>query len=185
MIFNFRVISDEEDNFRREIQIDADATFLELKNAICDSVGYDKNQMCSFFICADDWEKKSEITLEDMGADGDEDIYLMEDTILSDMIEDEGQKLMFTFDYFSDRSFFIEMRDIITGRKLKDPVCTMSRGEAPRQMTDLDDLEASIPVKGAAASTSIEDYDEEFYGSDSYNMDELEAEGYSDMELEP
>ncbi len=45
MIFNFRIVSDEVDNFRREIQIDADATFLDLKNAICESVAYDKNQV--------------------------------------------------------------------------------------------------------------------------------------------
>ena len=29
MIFNFRLVSDEVDNFRREISIDADATFLD------------------------------------------------------------------------------------------------------------------------------------------------------------
>ncbi|MDE6074381.1 MAG: hypothetical protein K2F80_07265 [Muribaculaceae bacterium] len=53
MIYNFRMVSDEVPNFRREIQIDADATFADLKNAICDAVGYDKNQMSSFFICAE------------------------------------------------------------------------------------------------------------------------------------
>ena len=42
MIFNFRIVSDRSDNFKPEIQIDADATFLDLRNAICDSVGYDK-----------------------------------------------------------------------------------------------------------------------------------------------
>ena len=50
MVFNFRIVSDEVDNFRREIQIDADATFLDFKNAICDSVNFGKNQMCSFFL---------------------------------------------------------------------------------------------------------------------------------------
>ena len=50
MIFNFRIVSDEADNFKREIQIDADATFLDLRNAICDSVGYDKGQFFSFFL---------------------------------------------------------------------------------------------------------------------------------------
>ncbi len=63
MIYNFRVVSDEVDNFRRDIQIDADASFLDLRNAIYDSVGYDKNQMCSFFICDSRLEKESEITL--------------------------------------------------------------------------------------------------------------------------
>lgn len=63
MIFNFRLVSDEVDNFRREINIDADATFLDLRNAICDSVGYDKNQMCSFFLCDNNWEKGKETHL--------------------------------------------------------------------------------------------------------------------------
>ena len=40
------------------IQIDAEATFLDLKNAICDAVNYDKNQMSSFFICDKSWEKE-------------------------------------------------------------------------------------------------------------------------------
>ena len=63
MIFNFRIVSDEAENFKREIQIDADATFLDLKNAICDSVAFDKNQMCSFFMCDDRWEKRKKSRL--------------------------------------------------------------------------------------------------------------------------
>ena len=31
MIFNFRIVSDEVDNFKREIKIDADATFWILR----------------------------------------------------------------------------------------------------------------------------------------------------------
>ena len=46
--------------------------------------------MCSFFICDQDWEREREITLEDMGLDASEDAYIMEDTILSDEIEDDG-----------------------------------------------------------------------------------------------
>ena len=122
MIFNFRLVSDEVDNFRREISIDADATFLDLRNAICDSVDYDKNQMCSFFICDDNWEKGKEITLEDMGSESDEDVYLMDETILSDYIDD-GQRLIFVFDYMTDRCFFIEMKKSVPGKNLKDPVC--------------------------------------------------------------
>ena len=63
MIYKFRIVSDEVDNFRREIQIDAESTFLDFKNAICESVGFDKNQMSSFFICDNSWEKEKEITM--------------------------------------------------------------------------------------------------------------------------
>jgi hypothetical protein len=180
MIYNFRVVSDEVDNFKREIQIDADATFLDLKNAICDSVNFDKNQMCSFFLCESNWEKTKEITMEDMGSDSDQDVYLMEETILSDYIEDEGQRLMFTFDYLTDRSLFIEMKEIITGKKLKDPLCTLSKGNPPAQNVDFDEFEAKNEIKAA----SIDDIDEDFYGSDSYNDDEFDMEGFDEMTLE-
>ena len=172
MIYNFRIVSDEVDNFRREIQIDADMTFADLKNVICDSVGYDKNQMCSFFLCDNNWDKEREITLEDMGSDSAEDVYLMDDTILSDFIEDEGQRLMFTFDYMTDRSFYIEMKEMITGRTLKDPLCTLSRGVPPAQVIDLDEFDAKADAK-AAAMAAGDDMDEDFYGSDGYNEDEF------------
>ena len=121
MVYKFRLLSDEVNNFKREITIDASATFQDLKNAICDSTGYDKNQLCSFFICDDNWEKEKEITLEDMGADSSEDFWLMEDTVLEDMIEDEGQKLLFVFDYLTERAFFMEMAEYVPGRNLKTP----------------------------------------------------------------
>ena len=54
MVFRFLILSDEVDDFKREIKIDSEATFLDLYNAIMDSVGYTKDQMCSFFMCDDD-----------------------------------------------------------------------------------------------------------------------------------
>lgn len=180
MIFNFRIVSDEVDNFRREIQIDADASFLDLKNAICESVGYDKNQMSSFFICDDRWEKEKEITLEDMGSDSSQEVYLMEDSILADFIDDEGQRLMFTFDYMTDRSFFIEMKELQTGRSLKDAVCSLSLGKAPAQNVDLDEFEEKAAAKAKAAAVA-DDMGEDFYGSDQYNDDEFDVAGFDEM----
>ena len=66
MIYKFRIVSDEVDNFKLEIAIDSDDTFLRLRNAILDAVGYTKDQFDSFFICGDDWTKEKEITLTEM-----------------------------------------------------------------------------------------------------------------------
>ena len=74
MVYRFKIVSDEVDNFCREIEIDSDANFLELRNAILDSVGYTKDEMSSFFLCDEAWQKCEEITLEDMGSSSDEDI---------------------------------------------------------------------------------------------------------------
>ena len=58
MIYRFLILSDEVDNFSREITIDSEATFLDLQNVILDSVNYTKDQITSFFICDEDWGKK-------------------------------------------------------------------------------------------------------------------------------
>lgn len=182
MIFKFRIVSDEVANFKREIDIDATSTFLDLKNAICDCVGYDKNQMSSFFLCNDDWEKNREITLEDMDVDSDQDVYLMDECVLSDNLDDEGQKLLFDFDYMTDRNLYMELREIITGRVLKDPVCTLSLGQAPPQFVDIEEFTDKIDAKAAkAAAADLEDLDAEFYGSDEYDPEEFEAEGFDEM----
>lgn len=181
MIFKFRIVSDEVNNFKREISIDGTATFEDLKNAICDSVQYDKNQMCSFFLCNDDWEKTKEITLEDMDTDDDQDVWLMDECVLSDYLDDEGQKLLFTFDYMTDRSMAMELTEVVTGRVLKDPVCTLSIGNAPAQNVDFDLFTSELDAKTANTTAAIDDLDEDFYGSDEYNEDEFDAEGFGEM----
>lgn len=182
MVYKFRIVSDEVDNFRREIEIDADSTFLSLRNAICEAVGYDKNQMSSFFICDNDWEKDVEITLEDMGTDSSEDVYLMEDSVISDFVEDEGQRLLYVFDYMTDRCFFMEMVDSEPGKTLLDPLCSVARGKAPVQTMDLDEFEEKSSAKTVATPTDI---DEEFYGESDYNPDEFDPEGFDEMTFEP
>ena len=181
MVFNFRIVSDEVDNFRREIKIDADMTFLDLRNAICDAVNFDKHQMCSFFLCDSNWEKEKEITLEDMDVDSDQDVWLMDETILSDYLEDEGQRMIFVFDYMTDRAFFIELKEIITGKKLIDTVCTCSMWTPPPQTIDFAEYEAKAEAKLASIT---EDLDEEFYGSDEFSQDEFDAEGFDEMTFE-
>lgn len=179
MIYKFRLVSDEVDNFKREIAIDADASFLSLRNAICESVGYDKGQMNSFFLCDNGWEKGKEITLEDMGSDSSEDVYLMDESIISDFIEDEGQRLIFVFDYLTDRAFFMELKKTEPGKHLQDPLCTLSLGQAPAQFVDIDEFDAKIDAKTASAAAT--DIDEDFYGSDEYTPDEFDAAGFDEM----
>ena len=178
MIFNFRIVSDEVDNFKREIQIDSTATFLDLKKAICKSVGYDTTQMSSFFLCDRNWEKEKEITFEDMDTDDDQEVFLMDESPLDEFIEDEGQKLLYVFDYLTERAFFIEMTEMVPGTSLREPLCTLAMGNAPAEAVDLDEFDAKIDAKAASVATDI---DEDFYGEDSFNEDEFDAEGFDEM----
>lgn len=169
MIFRFLILSDEADDFKREIIIDSEATFLDLHNCILDSVGYTKDQMSSFFICEDDWSKKTEITLVEMDTVSEVDNYIMQDTVLEDLLEDEGQKLLYVFDYMTERAFFMELREIITGKDIDAAKCTLKEGLPPAQVMSFDEFE----TKG----NNLE-IDENFYGDESFDIDEIDKEGF-------
>lgn len=179
MVYKFKLVSDEVTNFAREIEIDSESTFLQLRNIILDSVNYNKDELDSFFICDDDWTRHEEITLEDMGSSSDQDVWLMDDTPLSEFLEEEGQNLMFMFDYMTERSFYMELKEIVPGRSLLDPICTLQRGNAPKQETDL----AELDIATAATPGLKDDLDDDFYGDSEFNDDEI-ANLSDDIEFE-
>lgn len=181
MVYRFKLVSDEVTNFCREIEIDASDSFLQLRNVILESVGYSKEDMSSFFLCDDDWERREEITLEDMGGgSSDRDLWIMEDTPLDELIEEEGQKLSFVFDYMTERSFFLELKEEKVGSHLSAPICTMKRGNPPAQRVDLDEFMGRIDEAARqTAGRDPLDTDVEFYGTSDYDPDEL-PEGYDD-----
>ena len=169
MVFRFLNLPDEVDDFKREIKIDSEATFLDLYNAIMDSVGYTKDQMCSFFICDDDWEKGKEVTLEEMDDNPEIDSWVMKDTAISELVEDEKQKLLYVFDYITERCFFIELSEIITGKGMNGAKCTKKSGDAPKQTVDFEEM--------TAAGGSL-DLDENFYGDQDFDMEDFDQEGF-------
>ena len=173
MVYKFRLLSDEVEDFRRDIEIDSDATFLDLHNAILESVNYPDDQMTSFFICNDRWVKELEITLEDMGGMSEDESYVMAETVIGDIIEEEKQKLVYVFDPLGDRMFYMELSKIEFGKDVDQATCTKSAGDAPAQLLNFDELMSKAPIVEAS-----DDFNEDFYGSDSYNEDDLDPEGY-------
>ncbi|MDR0825613.1 MAG: hypothetical protein LBN74_11000 [Prevotella sp.] len=176
MIYRFLILSDEVDTFKREIQISAQATFFDFQQAITDATGYDAKQLYTFYICGNDWSKETEITQIEMDTSSEEDCYTMDKTLLEDLLEEERQKLLFVFDQLSDRVFFIELREIITGKDIDKPLCSKSVGDPPVQFIDYD-----TAIKG----TNL-DLDEDFYGDDEYDdeeLDDLEKGSFDDDPL--
>lgn len=174
MVYKFRFLSDEVEDFRRDIEIDSDATFFELHKAILESTGYPDDQMTSFFICNDQWIKEIEITREDMGGMSEEENYIMEETRIGDLVEEAKQKLMYLFDPLGDRVFYIELSKIEYHKNLDEAVCTRSVGDAPPQTLDFEELMSKNPVVG-----SDDEFSEDFYGSDDYNDDDIDPDGFN------
>ncbi|NDV46782.1 hypothetical protein D0T49_06950 [Paludibacter sp. 221] len=170
MVYKFTILSDEVDDFVRVINIDAEATFFDLHEAILDSVNYTKDQMTSFFLCSDDWEREQEITLIEMDTDSEYDNLVMDSTVLEDYITDEKQKLQYVFDIVSDRAFFIELGEIATGKNLDKAKCTVKDGDAPEQMYS-DNIQTI---------TSKVLLDDSFYGDEDFDISELDDEGFGE-----
>lgn len=81
----------------------------------------------------------------------------------------EKQKLIYIFDYLSERMFFIELSEIITGKSLKEAVCTKKEGKAPKQIMDFDEM--------VETKTSL-DLDETFYGDEAFDLEDFDPEGF-------
>ncbi|MDR0833632.1 MAG: hypothetical protein LBN93_05530 [Candidatus Symbiothrix sp.] len=174
MIYRFILVSDEVDDFRRDITIDSDATFLTLHEAILDAVNYEKDQITSFFICNDDWEKQTEITLIDMGSDFEEDSYIMESTCLSELLDEELQKLLYVFEPLTDRCFFMELKEIIPGNNQDQPQVVKSEGNPPKQSSPEETLDfAKIATTPLPTADDLLDDGLDFDDEVGFNEDEL------------
>ena len=179
MIYRFKIMSEESDSFRRDIEIDPEASFLTLRDAILSSVGFAKDEINTFYICDDDWKRLDEVAMEDFGTSSDKDLWLMADTSISELIEDEGQKLEFIFDGFTERSFIMELKEIKTGKSLEKPQCICSEGKPPMQHVDMDEFEKTVAQKAADISREL---DIDFYGDSEFSEDEL-GEGFDDLKF--
>lgn len=174
MVYKFTLLSDETDDFVRIITIDSEATFLDLHHVILDSVKYEKNLVTTFFICTDGWEKGQEVTLIEMESSSEYDNMVMEDTKLEDLISDEKQKLLYVFDLMTERSFFMELTEIIPGIRMSKAECVLSKGQPPVQTLSEDEMLGGSKLN----------IDESFYGDEDFDLDELDEEGFGDMNFD-
>jgi len=171
MIYKLRVVSDEIELFARNIEIDATSSFLQLHEAIQASVKYDSTQLASFYIGDKDWTRGQQITLLDM-SDSEDDTLLMSDETLSDHLKKANDNLVYVFDFFNDRAFYVTLADI----KENDPKATYpfssgAIGEAPEQVAIGD------------FSVDFADLDYEDSTGEEFDLDEFnEHHGFGDDE---
>ena len=135
MIYLFRIISDEDQDFCRDLVIDGSDTFLDFHHTLQENLGYDPSQLASFFITNEVWEKQQEITLIDMMQDPNLPVVIMDQVTLDEQITEVSQRMIYLFDFFSDRAFFIELLEKSDQTSSKDtPFIGYAKGEAPPQL---------------------------------------------------
>jgi hypothetical protein len=138
MIIKYRIVSGENDEFVRDIEIYSDNTFYDLHLAIQAACDYDPSLITTFFLSNDLWDKVQEIILEKIDEESQSNLFLMKETKLNSFLPEVGQRYIYIFDFFSVRSFFIEIVNIREKTredlKLEFPICTLSKSQAPSQV---------------------------------------------------
>ena len=135
MVLKFRLISNEQDDFIRDFEILDKQTFFNLHIAIQDNLHFDKSQIASFFICGNEWEKELEITLFELTEEENAVVLVMDSTVVGEHVSRIHDKLLYVFDVFNERMFFIELAgtsDPVPGRKY--PFCSFEQGHIPQQI---------------------------------------------------
>lgn len=164
MIFTFRFISDEEESFILDININHDQTFEELHNKIQETLDFDPSLMASFFSSNDKWEKLQEVTQMPMG--DDTDVMMMGDTKIGELFSEKNQRILYIFDYFAERLFFGSLtRHINAPSPVTLPSISRFEGKAPEQISAGNSLDEDI-------SANFDSYDPE---DDALNGEENES----------
>lgn len=145
MIFTYRLLSDEVEDFVRDIQIPFDATLFDFHKFIMSSLKYNPCENASFFESDSEWEKLREYTLFDMGAedvdiDEDDDIeppVPMETVKLGQATPNKFDRLIYVFDMFNERQFYVELLSASAVESgVKYPRVVAAEGDAPVQLAE-------------------------------------------------
>ena len=106
------------------------------------------------------------------------DNMVMNETRLSDLIEEVGQRLIYVFDPMFERYFFGSLKEIKPG-SMNGVECVESKGKAPKQ------LKSEDPLAGLGGSKGGDDdfmFDDEF--KDEYDMGDIDMEGFQDLSFD-
>ena len=167
MIYRFRVIldNDTEDDIFRDLEIRETDTLEDLHNIIAQSFGFDGTEMASFYKSDDNWNQGEEYSLFNL-SEGDEEVKLMNETIINEVIHEIETKMIYIYDFLNMWTFFVELAEIVDETSSVDyPNLLFSLGQIPDE----------APEKAFLA----EDFEEfnEF-------EDDLDVDDYSDLDFD-
>ncbi len=165
MVFKFRMLSDENDAFARDYEVMYDTTLLDLHHYICTDLGYDEDGMTSFFTSNSQWERLREFTLMDMGEVSEDAALPMESVTLGQVIHKNRDRLIYLFDMFGNRAYYLEL----TGAMEADPSVEYPRTTlANGTPADQYDPNAIPEDGGSIFDDAMGDFND-FLGDDAYD----------------
>tara|TARA_Y100000385_G_C13079164_1_gene632982 strand:- start:941 stop:1447 length:507 start_codon:yes stop_codon:yes gene_type:complete len=160
MIYRFRAILDHEskEDIFRDIEIRKTDTLEDLFNVLTQSFGFDGSEMASFYVSNDEWHQGQEIALFDMGEN--DDIRLMNETIIEDVVDENQTKLIFVYDFLNMWTFLVELGEIVEEAQGTDyPNLMFVYGQVPSEAPEKQ-FEADQSLEDQDGNYKLDDYDE-------------------------
>jgi hypothetical protein len=184
-IYRFRVLIDHESEAFRDIEIGSEQTFLDLHNAIKDAFAFIGQEMASFYVSDEAWDKGPEIPLADLGFAEEGDVpALMDQVYISDHIRSTAQRFIYAYDFLHMWMFMVELihaGDPEAG--VQYPRVVMSMGTAPDEHSKEDDLTAGIlPDDPYAIGDEQHAYDEEEEWGDEEGGEDHDEFGHGNID---
>lgn len=167
----FRVLLDSEKDQEifRDISINEEDNFESLYRTILNAFNFEGQEIGSFFMSNDEWDKGHEISLMDMSySDEDQEITsVMSEAKLADFMEAPDQKIILVYDFLRMWIFLIELQEH-TEEALDKPKVDLAVGIAPPEDSKMIQDDAFY---GDEDEDDMNDFDEDF------------GEGYDDEDL--
>ena len=178
----FRVLLDSEKDAEifRDILIRDTDHFESFYNAIVNAFRFEGDQMASFYVSNDQWDKGHEISLMDMTYDDDSvdsPAAVMKNAVIKDFLEEPDQKFILVYDFMRMWIFLIELIGY-EKEGPETPQVLMSVGMAPpedsRSAADNDQLFAGDADEEEEDEFGFDEFDDEYGDDDLAGYDEYE-----------
>ncbi len=183
--YKFRVLIDSEkqEEIFRDIWISGSSNFESFYNTIIKSFGFSGQELASFYVSNDDWDKGEEISSMDMSFGEEDDANapaMMTTSFLDEYTKDEDQKFLLVYDFMRMWIFLIELIET-TEEAPAEPEIILSVGESPQE-TDKDFTDGQFVTVGAGVGNSGDGDD---YGFDDMDdgFDESEFDNIDDYDI--
>lgn len=165
-VYRFRVTFEDYEDVYRVIDMPSKGTFLELHEAIQQSVGYPAEFSSSFYVSNDQWKKGLEIAYLPTSRKIDAGVLLMENIRLSKFIDDPHQKFYYVYNFDRPYDFHVELIKIFKEEEGKEyPSTFASVGQAPKAAAAAN-FPATAPTDEEEDEDAVTDELEEEYGVD-------------------
>ena len=150
--YKFRVVLDTEGSSEifRDIVISSNENFEILYRAIITAFDFSGQELASFYVSNENWEKGHEIALMDMELNESLNTpSIMQETVLSDLVTAPKQKFILVYDFLRMWCFMIELVTTLP-ETYDNPMLDMSVGTAPDELSrEIDfnsDMEAPMDL---------------------------------------